>query len=94
MRRCLTQAENSSGEEQDGDEEASLDLTRRKGLAGKDDSVSDSKHPCEFRCRRESKVEPQMCLDGGMNHDRVGKWGSDVTGQGCGMGGEVPVTMF
>lgn len=94
MRQCLTEAENSSGEEQDGYEEASLDLTRRKGLAGKDDSVPDSKHPCECRCRRESKVEPQMYLKGGMNRDRVGKGGSDVTGQGCGMGGEVPVTMF
>ena len=90
----MAQAENSSGEEQNGDEEASVNLTRRKGLVGKDASVSDSKHPCECRCRRESKAEPQMCLDGGMNRDRAGKWGTDVSGQGCGMGGEVPVTMF
>ena len=91
MRRCLAQAENSrTGEEQDGDEKASLDLTRRKGLAGKDDSVSDSKHPCECR---ESEFEPPMYLDGGMSRDRAGNWGSDITGQGQEMG-EVPVTMF
>ena len=76
----MAQAENSSGEEQNGDEEASVNLTRRKGLVGKDASVSDSKHPCECRCRRESKAEPQMCLDGGMNRDRAGKWGTDVLG--------------
>ena len=56
MRRCLAQAENSSGEEQNGDEEASVDLTRRKGLVGKDASVSDSKHPCECRCPGKAKL--------------------------------------
>lgn len=49
--------------------------------------------PVNAGADKESEVEPPMYLDGGMNRDRAGNWGSDITGQGQEMG-EVPVTMF
>lgn len=38
--------------------------------------------PVNAGADKESEFEPPMYLDGGMSRDRVGNWGSDITGQG------------